>query len=59
MIFSTIINLEQRLTYLSRAVLCAKAAVDASADQAELLHDLEDKLEVRKFFSKLFSDPFR
>jgi len=43
------INLEQRLEYLSRAIMSAKSSNlrTSSSSEGEFLHELEEKLEVR------------
>ena len=42
------INLEQRLEYLSRAIMSAKSSNlrTSSSSEGEFLHELEEKLEV-------------
>lgn len=49
------VNLEQRLEYLSRAIMCVKSGefgdaptVDGTGGVGELLHDLEEKMEVAR-----------
>ena len=52
------LDLQQRLEYLSRAVISAKSASYNRADTSEgdLLHDLEEKLDV-SFLVQLFYEP--
>ena len=46
---STHFSLEQRMEYLSRAVMCAKSTTMTTSfsHDGELLHQLEEKMEVR------------
>lgn len=48
--YSTEISLQQRLEYLARAILSAKSstAISSIAADGEFLHELEEKMEVRK-----------
>ena len=41
--------LDQRLEYISRAVMCAKSsgALTSVSGEGEFLHELEEKMEVR------------
>ena len=45
----TTLSLQQRMEYLSRAVMCAKSSSSrtSSAAEGEFLHELEEKMEVR------------
>lgn len=47
---STEISLQQRLEYIARAILSAKSSTTTSsiAADGEFLHELEEKMEVRK-----------
>jgi len=47
---STEISLQQRLEYIARAILSAKSstAISSVAADGEFLHELEEKMEVRK-----------
>lgn len=47
---STEISLQQRLEYIARAILSAKSstAISSIAADGEFLHELEEKMEVRK-----------
>ena len=49
------ILLNQRVEYLSRAVMCAKstAMTTSLSHDGELLHELEEKMEVRRVGSKI------
>lgn len=42
-------NLQQRIEYLSRSIMCAKSSSTrtSSAVEGEFLHELEEKMEVR------------
>ena len=46
--FSTDVKLQQRIEYLSRAVMCSKSSSlrTSSASEGEFLHEIEEKLEV-------------
>ena len=54
------LDLQQRLEYLSRAVISAKSASYNRADTSEgdLLHDLEEKLDVRFLYDYFFDQIF-
>ena len=66
LISRTDVRLQQRIEYLSRAIMCAKSStthISAAAD-GEFLHELEEKMEVarlqlqvQKALSKLSSRP--
>ncbi|VDP33704.1 unnamed protein product [Soboliphyme baturini] len=47
---STRIGLEQRILYLSRAIICAKSQPDGSIEQNELLQEAQDKFDVTAYF---------
>ncbi|XP_050400754.1 nuclear pore complex protein Nup155 isoform X1 [Patella vulgata] len=44
------VSLQQRIEYLSRAIMCAKSATSriSSAAEGEFLHELEEKMEVAR-----------
>lgn len=46
--FRTDVNLQQRIEYLSRSIMCAKSSSTrtSSAVEGEFLHELEEKMEV-------------
>ncbi|GFN98864.1 nuclear pore complex protein nup155-like [Plakobranchus ocellatus] len=50
------INLTQRLEYLSRAVICAKSSTSrlGTAAAGELLHELEEKMEVARLQMQVY-----
>ncbi|KAL3869881.1 hypothetical protein ACJMK2_042508 [Sinanodonta woodiana] len=47
---STEVDLQERIEYLSRAIMCAKSSTShmSSAAEGEFLHELEDKMEVAR-----------
>ncbi|KAK3595250.1 hypothetical protein CHS0354_010857 [Potamilus streckersoni] len=47
---STDVDLQERMEYLSRAIMCAKSSTShmSSAAEGEFLHELEDKMEVAR-----------
>lgn len=51
-IFSTDVNLQLRIEYLSRAVICIKSTEmrTLASNEGEFLHELEEKMEVITFF---------
>ena len=52
MLYSTELTLKKRLEYLSRATVCAKSTGSiVSTSEGELLHILEDKMEVNNCHS--------
>ena len=48
--FSTEVDLNKRIEYLSRAVVCVKSgeATSASDGSGDILHNLEEKMEVAR-----------
>lgn len=55
---STEISLQQRLEYISRAILSAKSstAVSSQASDGEFLHELEEKMEVGRIQLQILED---
>ena len=49
LLFSTEIDLNKRIEYLSRAVVCVKSGESTASDASgDILHGLEEKMEVAR-----------